>query len=218
MTASRSSGPERVATPKPLTGWLALLVTVALVGVVALGQPGPRDDTPQAKQRAAHPVRIRKPAAAPAVETGTTDPHGHSVTVSCNTCHATRPANTETRVHQKLTQFHQGIAGKHGDLACASCHNPADGYTSLRLANGRPVPFTEVMQLCAQCHGPQYRDYLHGAHGGMTGFWDLTRGPRTRNNCVDCHASHAPRYPMVRPARGPGDVPSDSKTKRGGHD
>jgi hypothetical protein len=61
------------------------------------------------------------------------------------------------------------------------------------------------MTLCAQCHGPQFRDYQHGAHGGMSGFWDLSKGGRTRNNCIDCHDPHAPKYPTVTPARGPND-------------
>jgi hypothetical protein len=61
------------------------------------------------------------------------------------------------------------------------------------------------MRLCAQCHGPQYRDYQNGAHGGMTGNWDLSKGGRVRNNCIDCHDPHAPRYPTVTPSRGPND-------------
>ena len=59
------------------------------------------------------------------------------------------------------------------------------------------------MTLCAQCHGPQFRDYQHGAHGGMTGYWDLTKGGRMRNNCIDCHDPHAPKYPTVTPGPRP---------------
>jgi hypothetical protein len=62
-----------------------------------------------------------------------------------------------------------------------------------------------VMDLCGQCHGPQARDYAHGAHGGMTGYWDLSRGPRERNNCIDCHDPHAPAFPKVRPVFAPKD-------------
>jgi hypothetical protein len=75
----------------------------------------------------------------------------------------------------------------------------------LRLADGRSLPYSDVMSLCAQCHGPQFRDYQHGAHGGMTGYWDLSKGGRTRNSCIDCHDPHAPKYPTVTPARGPND-------------
>jgi formate-dependent nitrite reductase cytochrome c552 subunit len=79
------------------------------------------------------------------------------------------------------------------------------------------------MQLCAQCHGPQYRDYRHGAHGGMAGHWDLAKGGRVRNNCIDCHDPHSPKYPTVRPAGGPldrgGVHPNASPPQKGaGHE
>ena len=61
--------------------------------------------------------------------------------------------------------------------SCLSCHNPKN-YDTLALANGEAVPYRRTMNLCAQCHGPQYRDYNHGSHGGMTGYWDRTRGER----------------------------------------
>mgnify|MGYP006143841449 CR=1 FL=1 len=35
-----------------------------------------------------------------------------------------------------LKVFHQGLTFKHGNLTCVSCHNPSDGYQSLRLADG----------------------------------------------------------------------------------
>ncbi|MFO0880692.1 MAG: hypothetical protein U0840_25380 [Gemmataceae bacterium] len=218
MPAKHPSSPIRPVSSAHLPVWLALFVVVALTAMVALGRSTPRPAARQPKRPPAHVVTIRKRAGPPVVATDALDPHGRPVTVACNTCHTTKPPNPELRLGQKLALFHQKVTGKHGDLACASCHNPGDGYSSLRLANGRAVPFSEVMQLCAQCHGPQYRDYLRGAHGGMTGYWDLTRGPRVRNNCVDCHAPHAPRYPIVRPARGPGDVPADGSAGRAGHD
>jgi hypothetical protein len=150
-------------------------------------------------------VRIRKPAGPPRVNTGLLDPHGQPVSIACNTCHGNWTANSEARVGQRLERFHQHLHGNHGSLACVACHNSNDGYTTLRLADGKAVAFPEVMQLCAQCHGPQYRDYQHGSHGGMTGYWDLSRGSRERNNCVDCHNPHTPRYPVVQPAKGPND-------------
>jgi hypothetical protein len=149
------------------------------------------------------------------VPTGTFDEKGRPVTVACATCHATRPANAEAKLGTPLAQFHQGLVGKHGSLSCTSCHNPTNGYASLRLADGKSVPHSDVMTLCAQCHGPQFRDYQHGAHGGMSGYWDLAKGGRVRNNCVDCHDPHAPKYPTVSPARGPNDR---FQTGGGGHE
>ncbi|MFT7633353.1 MAG: formate-dependent nitrite reductase cytochrome c552 subunit, partial [Mariniblastus sp.] len=71
--------------------------------------------------------------------------------------------------------------------------------------DGTKVEFTDVMTLCAQCHGPQMTDYEHGAHGGMNGHWDLNRGPQTKNNCVDCHQPHAPKFPKMQPTFKPRD-------------
>lgn len=146
-----------------------------------------------------HATHIRQPIVAPRVDTGRKDAHGASITVACGTCHATSQPRRETRSAVDLDEFHQGLQYAHGTLTCLSCHD-ATNYDQLRLADGRGLPFTEAMSLCAQCHGPQYRDYTHGSHGGMTGYWDLSRGPRERNHCVDCHDPHAPRYPEVRPA------------------
>jgi predicted CXXCH cytochrome family protein len=103
----------------------------------------------------------------------------------------------------------------HGMLACYSCHNPDDA-DALRLADGTSVAYPDVMTLCAQCHGTQARDYEHGAHGGMNGYWDLTRGPRTRNNCIDCHDPHSPEFPSMQPTFKPRDRFLDPSA--GGHD
>lgn len=161
-------------------------------------------------------VFIRKPAGSPSVFTGAVDPHGTPVAAACNTCHTTRSPNLDLRVGMDLKTFHQGLKASHGGLTCVSCHNAAEGYQSLRLADGRALPYPEVMQLCAQCHGPQFRDYQHGAHGGMRGHWDLTQGGRVRNTCIDCHDPHSPKYPVVRPAPGPNDRFLHAGEKPGG--
>ncbi len=150
------------------------------------------------------PVIIRHPEGPPIVDSGMLDFHGQSVMIACSTCHATQPPNTQTRTTADLDQFHKGLHVAHGNLSCLSCHNQND-YDSLRLADGTRLEFRDVMQLCAQCHGPQARDYQNGAHGGMTGHWDLSRGPRQRNNCIDCHDPHVPAYPTVRPVFPPID-------------
>jgi formate-dependent nitrite reductase cytochrome c552 subunit len=151
-----------------------------------------------------HPVLIHMREGPPMVETGLLDSIGKPVRVRCSTCHATRPPNQSTKNGSDLKEFHQGLKTAHGGLTCLSCHNPGN-YDTLRLADGRTVSYAEQMTLCAQCHGPQMRDYERGAHGGMTGYWDLTRGPRRRNSCVDCHDPHAPEYPLVRPVFEPND-------------
>lgn len=124
--------------------------------------------------------------------------------VGCATCHSLRDGATVPRSAQELDEFHVGLVVEHGDLACASCHDPA-APQSLRIATGERVPSRDVMRLCAQCHGPQKRDYDRGAHGGMEGYWDLSRGPRTRNHCVQCHAPHTPAYRGGSPVFAPRD-------------
>ena len=172
--------------------------------VLGQGQPPaePAPTPPPAKARFA--VRIRTPDGPPRVVTAHLDANGRAAEVRCNTCHATRPPNPAARSGDELKDFHQGMKFAHGQLTCVSCHH-AEDHESLRLADGRKLGFPRVMDLCSQCHGPQARDFAHGAHGGMTGYWDLSRGPRQRNNCIDCHDPHAPAFPKVRPVSAPKD-------------
>lgn len=145
-----------------------------------------------------HPVVIRTPAGVPLIHSGQVDAQGKPVMVACATCHDTREPNYETRSGVTLKDFHQGLQFAHGNQSCLSCHNTKD-YDTLKQADGRPLEFSQTLMLCAQCHGPQYRDYQNGSHGGMQGHWDLTRGGRTRNTCTDCHDPHHPAYPEVMP-------------------
>ncbi len=197
---------------------VAALLCVAVAGASAAIQSesiGERDAADESKDSpktlaisAATPtkfsVEIRKPSGPPRVATGQSDAHGNSVTVACSTCHTTRPPNEQNKTVGDLKEFHVGMAFSHGTVSCLSCHNSGD-YDSLKLADNSRVEFTEVMTLCAQCHWPQMKDYLHGAHGGMNGHWDLTRGPQTKNNCIDCHNPHSPQFPKMQPTFKPKD-------------
>ena len=146
---------------------------------------------------------IRQPPVPSGVQ-GTT-PTGAPVALQCRSCHDVLSPDRESAKYIDLKEFHQGLKVVHGRLSCVSCHNPDDGYESLRLADGQSVPFAESMTLCGQCHGPQLRDYNHGVHGGMVGYWDLSRGPRERNHCLHCHDAHSPRYPHFDPVAPPLD-------------
>lgn len=195
--------PARTAT-RPLTLVAATLAVAATVAAsLSLDKPdSPTADPAPAPQK--HPVHIAKPGT-PRVLAGHNNPDGTPATVACATCHSTRTPNTANKASTDLDEFHLGLTFKHGTLSCLSCHN-ADDYDSLKLADGTPLEFSESMTLCAQCHGPQFRDYQHGSHGGMTGYWDLTKGPRTRNHCTTCHDAHAPAYPQLTPVFKPSDV------------
>jgi hypothetical protein len=96
-------------------------------------------------------------------------------------------------------KFHAGIQIVHGKQTCKSCHRPPR-FEGFQLADGKPVSYQDVTLLCAQCHSRQSRDYQQGAHGGMTGYWDLDAGVRDRNHCIDCHNAHSPTFPRMLPA------------------
>ena len=129
---------------------------------------------------------------------------GRVVGADCGVCHTEGATADAATIPGDLKDFHTQMQFGHGALTCNSCHNPED-RRELRLANGESLPFEQTMTLCAQCHGPQERDYRNGSHGGMSGYWDKTRGPRVRNHCVNCHDPHAPAFPAVIPAPPPRD-------------
>lgn len=153
---------------------------------------------------ALHAVVIRPGPATPKVLATLPQTGGQPAMVSCSTCHATRRPDLTNASAAALNEFHQGLRYQHGNLSCLSCHNAAN-YDTLRRADGTAIEYPNTIQLCAQCHGPQYRDYLNGSHGGMTGHWDLRAGGRVRNTCTDCHDVHSPAYPQVQPVFPPVD-------------
>ncbi|WP_144998434.1 cytochrome c3 family protein [Polystyrenella longa] len=150
------------------------------------------------------PIEIRQPSGPPVIDLGLVDDNGNPVTATCGTCHTKRKPNPETKSASELKEFHGNLKMAHGNLNCLSCHN-AENYDSLKLANGAKVEFKNVMKLCGQCHGPQMKDYENDVHGGMNGFWDRTRGPQKKNNCIDCHHPHTPQFPHMVPTFKPKD-------------
>jgi formate-dependent nitrite reductase cytochrome c552 subunit len=161
-------------------------------------------DTARISQPASFPITIKAPSSSFKVTTGQLDLQGNPIEVACSTCHSNRKPDFENRITGDLREFHTNGNVTHGSISCLSCHNP-DDYDSFRLADGTPVAHQEVMKLCAQCHGTQMRDYERGVHGGMTGYWDRTRGPQFKLNCLDCHLAHEPKFPPMQPTFKPRD-------------
>lgn len=153
---------------------------------------------------ATHPVEIHVPLRLTGVSTERRTPTGQPERVACVVCHSLRKPEALPSSMAELDEFHQGLELHHGVLTCGSCHVIGD-QSSFRLADGRTIAMRDAKQLCAQCHGPQTRDYDHGSHGGMTGYWDRSVGPRLRNHCVDCHDPHAPQIPATKPVLRPRD-------------
>lgn len=190
--------------PPPASRRLVCLLAAGIAALTACDRGEPPPEPPPAPVAVQHPVSIRPRPVVRGVATGHTNRLGEPVYATCSSCHATTTPNRDLREGAQLVQFHQGLHFAHGGLNCLSCHH-ADDYDTLRRADGTALGFADSETLCAQCHGRQARDYARGLHGGMSGYWDLTRGPRERNHCLHCHDAHAPRFPVVQPVLPPRD-------------
>lgn len=180
---------------------LPLLVLLACEhGLVDPSRASAPASAPNAPQYA---VQIHVPSTVGVVDTPLQDVHGTPIGVGCATCHAGESRAKIVEGTGAPERFHTGLELNHGGLSCEACH--AEDRVHLHLADGALLEFNDAMQLCGQCHGPQLRDYRHGAHGGMTGHWDLRAGGRERASCLDCHAAHSPAIEPVTPAPGPID-------------
>ena len=147
-------------------------------------------------------VEIHQPNTLGVVDTQLKDPLGAPIGVSCKTCHGSQSQGA--MLSKKVPKdFHRGLKVTHGNLSCTACHD--QDRSRLHLADGSKLQFDQVINLCAQCHGAKVRDYSKGSHGGMNGHWDLRRGGRERNSCVDCHAPHHPAREKVWPVHPPKD-------------
>ena len=98
---------------------------------------------------------------------------------------------------------HTDIVLHHGtNDACLNCHDK-DDREKLAIRGQNPVGFNQAQLLCAQCHGPIYRDWQRGTHGKTIGYWDASRGPSTKLICTQCHDPHSPVYSPIAPLPGP---------------
>lgn len=162
-------------------------------------------------------VVIHQPSSLVAVGVGMTDHQGEPVGIDCMTCHSAREEHELPDDAHDIGSIHDGMIFTHGSLSCRSCHDP-ERADRLRLADGTPLEMVEAMRLCAQCHGPQARDFEAGSHGGRRGYWDRRRGPAARNHCVDCHDPHRPAFPVYRPMPPPRDrFLDEAAPEAGGH-
>lgn len=154
------------------------------------------------KEAPVHAVEVHQPKTLGVLDTTLKDHVDTPVGVSCRTCHGSGSQGAML-AKDAPKDFHKGFKVTHGQQSCNTCHD--QDRSRLHLADGKKLDFDEVVKLCAQCHGVQYRDYKKGSHGGMNGHWDLRRGGRERNNCVDCHSPHQPAIEKVWPVHPPKD-------------
>ena len=127
----------------------------------------------------------------------------------CYACHEkNKPPVLRFDAKQNLIipSEHSDIVMGHGEHGrnnnCFNCHNEAN-LEQLQTRDGRVVKFQDSPQLCGSCHGPTFEDWEAGAHGRISGYWDRALGPYQRQQCVNCHNPHSPRFPSRKPAPGP---------------
>jgi hypothetical protein len=120
----------------------------------------------------------------------------------CSSCHLQPLEELRAQSAQEGRLAHWDIELKHAapeTMSCSTCHN-LDQMDELHTLSGAPVSFDASYQTCAQCHAPQYQDWLGGAHGKRVGGW---AEPRVINSCTDCHNPHQPAWDHRWPALPP---------------
>jgi len=110
----------------------------------------------------------------------------------CADCHNLLIPNPMSR--DKFAKPHESISLLHsGSMSCLTCHSK-DRRNQLVLMDGTEVSFNESHKVCGGCHGIEYRDWLHGAHGLRSGYWN---GKKDAWLCVRCHHPHQPEFPSM---------------------
>ena len=101
--------------------------------------------------------------------------------------------------HSDIVMGH-GTHGRNNN--CFNCHND-ENLLRLQPRDGRELKIEESTLLCGSCHGPTYRDWEAGMHGRTSGYWDRSLGPFKKQDCVNCHNPHSPKFPGRQPAPAP---------------
>lgn len=127
---------------------------------------------------------------------------------NCMECHRFLKARWH---YTKPMAEHRDLELKHGNNRfCLNCHHP-DNRNAFVDYDGSEIEQSNVVGLCAKCHGPQERDWRAGVHGRSNGFWNTAEGEKERLSCIQCHDPHDPAFkpmqplaPPTYPARAPG--------------
>ncbi|MHC5023749.1 MAG: cytochrome c3 family protein [Planctomycetota bacterium] len=129
--------------------------------------------------------------------------------MNCMECH--RLFDSAPDAPRRLAQ-HRDINLDHGlNDRCFNCHDRHD-RNRLALRGNRTVPFTNVARMCAECHGPTYRDWQRGMHGQTMGYWDAEAGAQRRLHCSECHDPHSPAFRPMAALPGPNTLRMGDQT------
>ncbi len=114
----------------------------------------------------------------------------------CTECHF----SIQPPIRQNpLQSEHANIVLDHGlNTNCMNCHHPGnrDVYVD---HEGNEIPADQPARLCSKCHGPIFREWEAGIHGRQNGYWDTSKGSRTKLFCVQCHDPHSPKFKSMAP-------------------
>lgn len=151
---------------------------------------------------AADPTPIRQPKLKPEIQLA-------GYTYNCSDCHKLFPSPAETT---RTLTWHREIVLEHGlNDRCFNCHNRTS-RDSFIDDWGQEISWNQPQLMCAKCHGPVYRDWLHGAHGRTNGYWDTRQGTQTRLKCIQCHDPHVPPFMPLQPAPPPNTLRMGDQT------
>ncbi len=126
---------------------------------------------------------VRMPLATPEYRVG-------AFTYRCSECHRTPTGQTAGHEFTK----HNDVILAHGiNTRCLNCHHPVNREAFVDDF-GEEIPWQQPQLVCAKCHGPVYRDWQHGSHGRINGYWDRSQGEQVRLKCISCHDPHRPPF------------------------
>lgn len=115
------------------------------------------------------------------------DPHTGELGSSCEACHSAKTFKLATFTHPRFPEL---FGGRHGPLACASCHKPpaaAGGRGAPARASPAALPavpkFAGTPTACASCH--------QDVHLGQVG-----------PSCATCHSVEAAKFAADRFSHG----------------
>ena len=117
-------------------------------------------------------------------------------TYNCMECHKVLTARWH---YDQPPNEHKTIRLEHGNNRfCLNCHHPTNRNAFVDY-DGSEIAETDVVQLCAKCHGTIYRDWNVGVHGRENGFWKASLGTKTKLRCIQCHDPHSPTFKPLAP-------------------
>jgi hypothetical protein len=118
----------------------------------------------------------------------------------CSECHKDF---SSMKRREDLKGEHSNIDFDHGsNLNCLNCHHQKNRNVYVDQFGGE-IPSTQPARLCAKCHGPIHRDWVAGVHGRQNGYWDVSKGERTKLLCIQCHDPHRPKFQLMKPDPAP---------------